>query len=201
MGSVMRGTVPGYESTGPLVIATDAGYKHRTAAYGYIGSDGRWGLERRPAGDPRLDTTGPSAVLVAELRAVAFALAGCASMPRRLLLDSTVAIRYLRQWQAGRTGRMPAGYSLRPRWGDSRRTPALVRLAAAMAAAPAVSVEHVPGHRGHQLNEAADALASLAWRKLRSAETRARAEGLAVAFLADWHQHGVEQTSAIRANG
>ena len=43
-------------------------------------------------------------------------------------------------------------------------------------------------HTGHPLNEAADALASLAQRGLPAVETRSRAEGLVEAFLRTWHE-------------
>jgi hypothetical protein len=73
--------------------------------------------------------------------------------------------------------RMPEGYSLRERWVGGSRVPTRVRLAQFMANHRGVKTEHVVGHRGHSLNAAADTLASLAWRKLPTAETRMRAEG------------------------
>jgi ribonuclease HI len=183
----MHGVVDGFAGKGPVVAATDAAYKNKLPAFGYVASDGRWGLDRWRPGYMRVDPTGPSAVLVAELRAVAFLLERQGGLPSLLLLDSTLALGYLRSWQAGNITRMPDGYSLRERWGEAK-TPTLVRLAELMAMHPGIKTEHVAGHRGHPLNEAADALASLAWRKLPTAETRTRAEGLAEAFLADWYQ-------------
>lgn len=184
----MHGIVSGFAGKAAVVAATDAAYKNKLPAFGYIASDGRWGLDRWRPGAMRVDPTGPSAVLVAELRAVAFLLERQGNLPSLLLLDSTLALGYLRSWQAGDIARMPDGYSLRERWGGESRTPTLVRLASLMASHPGIKTEHVAGHRGHPLNEAADALASLAWRKLPTAETRTRAEGLAEAFLADWYR-------------
>jgi ribonuclease HI len=184
----MHGIVNGFAGKGPVVAATDAAYKNKLPAFGYVASDGRWGLDRWGPGYTRVDPTGPSAVLVAELRAVAFLLERQGDLPSLLLLDSALALGYLRSWQAGNITRMPAGYSLRERWGGESKTPTLVRLAKLMASHPGIKAEHVAGHRGHPLNEAADALASLAWRKLPMAETRTRAEGLAEAFLADWYR-------------
>jgi hypothetical protein len=140
------------------------------------------------SGFTRVDPTGPSAVLVAELRAVAFVLERQHDLPSLLLLDSAPALAYLRSWQAGDITRMPDGYSLCERWGGDSKIPTLVRLAKVMAERPGIKTERVAGHRGHPLNEAADALASLAWRKLPAAETRTRAEGLVEAFLAAWYQ-------------
>ncbi|GAB3808903.1 hypothetical protein [Micromonospora zhanjiangensis] len=55
-------------TTGPLVAATDASWKDRAGGYAYVVSDGRWGLRPRSTGP--LDPTGPSRVLINELRAV-----------------------------------------------------------------------------------------------------------------------------------
>ncbi len=104
---VMHGKVKGFEGKGPLIAATDASYKARTAGIAYVISDGRWGL-RQWAAQPRLDPTGPSRVLIAELRAVALLVEAPAG-PRAagLLVDSVNAIKYLRAWQAGDAQRMP----------------------------------------------------------------------------------------------
>ena len=111
--------------------------------------------------------------------------------PPELLLDSTIAIRYLRAWQRGRIERMPEGYSLLPRRGP-HPAPTLVRLAGIMGQHPEMRLQHVHSHAGHPLNEAADGLASLAQRGLSPIETRSRAEGLVEAFLRVWHEqaHG-----------
>ena len=128
---------------------------------------------------------------MAELRAVALLLEGPEQpRPPELLLDSTIAIRYLRAWQRGRIERMPEGYSLLPRRGPEG-APTLVRLAGIMAQHPEIRLQHVHAHTGHPLNEAADALASLAQRGLPAVETRSRAESLVEAFVRTWR----DQTS------
>jgi ribonuclease HI len=99
-------------------------------------------------------------------------------------------MRYLRAWQRGRIERMPEGYSLLPRRGPEA-APTLVRLAGIMAQHPEIRLQHVHSHTGHPLNEAADALASLAQRGLPAVETRSRAEGLVDAFVRAW----LDQTS------
>ncbi len=183
----MYGKIKGYNGSGPRVAATDASYKRGVAGIACVVSNGSWGLTRWAPGN-RHDPTGPAAVLVAELRAVALLLEGPDQpRPAELLLDSTIAIRYLRNWQRGRIERMPDGYSLLPRRGP-QPAPTLVRLAGIMAQHPEIRLQHVHSHTGHPLNEAADALASLAQRGLPAVETRSRAEGLAQAFLRTWHE-------------
>src|SRR5258708_40252698 len=87
---------------------------------------------------------------------------------------------------------MPAGYSLLPRRGP-QPAPTLVRLAGIMAQHPEIQLQHVHSHTGHPLNEAADALASLAQRGLPAVETRSRAEGLVEAFVRSWHEQAGER--------
>jgi ribonuclease HI len=183
----MYGKLKEYHGCGPLVAATDASYKRSVAGIASVISNGSWGLSRWAPGN-RHDPSGPAAVLVAELRAVALLLEGPDQpRPPLLLLDSTIAIRYLHAWQQGRIERMPEGYSLLPRRG-ARSAPTLVRLAGIMAQHPEIRLQHVHSHTGHPLNEAADALASLAQRGLPQVETRSRAEGLVEAFLRTWHE-------------
>ena len=183
----MYGKVKGFGSCGPLVAATDASYKRGVAGLACVVSNGSWGLSRWSTA-VRHDPSGPAAVLVAELRAVALLLEGPDQLrPPELLLDSTIAIRYLRAWQRGRIERMPEGYSLLPRRGP-HPAPTLVRLAGIMGQHPEMRLQHVHSHAGHPLNEAADGLASLAQRGLSPLETRSRAEGLVEAFVRVWHE-------------
>jgi ribonuclease HI len=181
----MYGKVKKFDGSGPLVAATDASYKRGVAGIACVVSNGSWALSRWGSAI-RHDPSGPAGVLVAELRAVALLLEGPDRLrPPELLLDSTIAIRYLRAWQRGRIERMPEGYSLLPRRGP-QAAPTLVRLAGIMAQHPEIRLQHVHSHTGHPLNEAADALASLAQRGLPAVETRSRAEGLVDAFVRTW---------------
>lgn len=151
-------------STDHLVAATDASVKGHAVGIAYVVSDGQYGLRGRRVG--RLDPSGPSLALVNELRAVELLLSSFVSVPQQLtvLVDSSVALSYLERWQDGETGVMPDGYSLRPRFGGSQ--PSLVRLAERVASLPRVSFRHVKAHAGHPLNEAADALSSMACRRV-----------------------------------
>ncbi|MFI6265290.1 ribonuclease HI [Micromonospora sp. NPDC051006] len=169
-----------------LVAATDASWKGRVGGIGYVVSDGRYGLRSRGTG--RMDPTGVSRVLINELRAVEFLLSAYdeAAPGMTVLLDSLVALRYLRRWQAGETDAMPAGYSLRPRRWSAQ--PTLVRLAEVVSRRSDLSFEHVKGHSGHALNEAADALSHMARRRIDEPfDVRPRAHALVDAFLQDWH--------------
>ncbi|MFC0862435.1 hypothetical protein ACFHYQ_09010 [Sphaerimonospora cavernae] len=103
--------------------------------------------------------------------------------PLLLLVDSMAALDYLRWWQTGDVDRMPPGYSLRPRLQAAQST--LVRLTQAVAGHPRLEMDHMLEHRGHPLNETADALASIA---LRRADAPAeQAAGAVKAFLRNWH--------------
>lgn len=184
----VHGQVPCRSGGAPLVAATDASWKQGQGGLGYVVSDGRWGM-RSWEGD-RQDPTGRSKVLVNELRAVALLLSVMDSAAElTLLVDSLSALRYLRRWQLGDISLMPEGYDLRPRRSGP---PTLVRLAERVAVMPGLRMEHVKGHSGHLLNEAADALASMSRRRLTQPfDARSRAEELVRSFLIAWHRPGV----------
>jgi ribonuclease HI len=173
--------------TARLIAATDASWKNKTIGIGYVVSNGQFGLRgwsRRPQ-----DPTGPSRVLINELRAVGFLLSGLVDRLDGLtvLVDSTTALSYLHRWQAGETTAMPTGYRLLTRGRSAR--PTLVRLAERLPGLSRVSFQHVKAHAGHPLNEAADALARMARRQVHERfDLRARAEDLVSAFLRDWHR-------------
>lgn len=171
----------------PLFAASDASHDRTGGGLGFVTSAGHWGMRRwlKRTNRHLPDPSGKSKVLVAELRAALMAINALGEHARRatLLLDSKPAIHYLRAWQAGKVEEMPEGYSLRPR--TSGAQPRLVQLATRIAALPELSIQHVKGHSGHPLNEAADALARLANRN--PPDKQARAEGLVKAFVRAWH--------------
>jgi ribonuclease HI len=196
-GHITGGDVRG----GPCLVATDASVKKRHnvihAGWGYVAATGHWGFGGGAfAGE--LDPTGPSAAIVAELRAVYMALTGLSEQVElACLVDSQAAVSHLRRWQAGHVNDMPAGYSLRPRFGAARTSakPTLVQLAELVAGRTGLTFGHVSGHAGHPLNEAADGLASLARRCVAGEQTGdaetldIRARALVTAFLAAWQDY------------
>jgi hypothetical protein len=183
----VNGQVVRWSGHRPLVAATDASWKRHSTGYGYLATDGRWGLRGWNSG--RTDPSGPSKVLINELRAVDLLIATIED-PRTeltLLVDNTSALTFLRRWQRGAVTAMPDGYDLRPR--TTGAEPTLVQLAERVAKMPGLRLEHVRSHSGHLLNEAADSLASLGRRHAaQKLDVRARAQGLVESFLLAWHQ-------------
>jgi ribonuclease HI len=179
-------------SAGPVLIATDGSCSGdgRHCSWAFLASSGHWGCQ---AGDYRHDNVnGGSGALIAELRAAYLALRFVTG-PVTLLVDSTIALRYLRLWQRGETGRMPPQYDLHPR--RQGTAPALVTLACLVRArGDELTTAHVKGHAGHTLNEGADLLATIARRWVAASETlpqkamRAEAADIATTFLAQWHR-------------
>jgi ribonuclease HI len=181
--------VPG---AGPVLIATDGSCSGdgRHCSWAFLASSGHWGCQ---AADYLHDNVnGGSGALIAELRAAYLALRFVAG-PVTLLVDSTIALRYLRLWQRGETGRMPPQYDLHPR--RQGTAPALVTLAGLVRSrGDELTTAHVKGHAGHTLNEGADLLATIARRWVAATETlpqkamRAEAADIAATFLAQWHR-------------
>ena len=177
---------------GPVLIATDGSSSGDGAhcAWAYIATSGHWGCQ---AGDySRDNVNGRSGALIAELRAANLALLGVAG-PVTLLVDSVIALGYLRAWRRGDTGRMPPQYDLHPRHAGA--PPALVTLAEQVCARrQELALAHVKGHAGHTLNEGADLLAKRArhWMEkpeiLSQQAMQADATDLAATFLAQWHR-------------
>lgn len=184
-------------SAGPVLIATDGSCSGdgRHCSWAFLASSGHWGCQ---AGDYRHDNVnGGSGALIAELRAAYLALR-FVSGPLTLLVDSTIALRYLRLWQGGEISRMPPQYDLHPR--RQGTAPALVTLAGLVRArGDELATAHVKGHAGHTLNEGADLLATIARRWIAHSETvpqramRAEAADIAATFLAQWHRENPQR--------
>ena len=180
-------------AAGPVLIATDGSCSGDGChcSWAFLATSGHWGCQ---AGDYRHDkVNGGSGALIAELRAAYLALRFVAG-PVTLLVDSTIALRYLRLWQHGETGRMPPQYDLQPR--REGTAPALVTLAGLVRArGDELTTAHVKAHAGHTLNEGADLLATIARRWVAATETlpqkkamRAEAADIAATFLAQWRR-------------
>lgn len=186
MSEVVTGSVPAPHGV-PTVFATDGSCdgqrsKCYRTGFGWVTTDGRWGAGWCPQ---PAKIAGRDVSVVAELRAVWHAIGHELSARRvTVLLDSQIAIGYLRSWAAGDM-RMPYGY-LGSKW----HTPMVHRLASLVSTYPDnLHVTWVRGHSGHLLNECADSLAKLGRRwlieDLNRAAVRERAEWLVSGFLAD----------------
>ena len=187
-----------------MLIATDGSCSGdgRHCSWAFLATSGHWGCQ---AGDYRHDNVnGGSGALIAELRAAYLALRFVAG-PVTLLVDSTIALRYLRLWQRGETGRMPPQYDLHPR--RQGTAPALVTLAGLVRArGDELTTAHVKGHAGHTLNEGADLLATIARRWVAATETlpqkamRAEAADIAATFLAQWRRENPILRRVVRSS-
>lgn len=167
----------------PHLIATDgsAWYdrsrKTWMTGWAWLTTAGLYELGSAPV---TLEMMGREAATVTELRAVWHAVRR--RVPERaavLLLDSTAAMTYLDAWARGYTT-MPGGYA-----GTS-----LGRAATFIGEHQhLIAWNHVKGHSGHLLNEAADSLAKIGreWCRgqYRRPEAEQRARRLVEGFLSD----------------
>lgn len=197
----LTGSVPAPLPNGPRLVATDGSSDlHAYSGWAFISTDGNWGCQageyKSNAYDSRNGVNGNSASLIAELRAVYFALTTLVGRAT-VLTDSKAALRLLRSWQEGNVHQMPQAYSLRARRNAGK--PTLVRLAELVAERRELAFTHVQGHNGHVLNEAADLLAGQARRWMARPQRlgleimTARGNDVASSFLATWRQ---EDTTA-----
>lgn len=170
---------------GPLIAATDASLTQncRLMGAGWLCTDGRWGMAFHsvPRRFPRkMDSD------LCELAAAGLMLRRCedGGFPDLVVLDNLNAVRWLQAWQAGSRG-TPAGAEVIVPGMAVAGVPETMRLCRR---AQGVRFEHVYGHRGHVLNEAADMLAKIA-REVETAhdEVFARGARLVGGFLESWH--------------
>jgi ribonuclease HI len=178
------GTVPAQR--GPVVLATDAAVEPQRIGGGFLATSGHYGVRAHPYSS---EISGPSRVVVAELRAVLWGLQQVTQVvtgPVMVLIDSTDAIRYLTLWAGGATD-LPDGYDT---WRPSGNASSLERLQALVQGRPGLAFKHEKGHAGHALNEAADSLAKLGLRascgKVAKAEVARLAEFYAAQRLRDY---------------
>ncbi|GAA0484837.1 hypothetical protein Ade02nite_08160 [Paractinoplanes deccanensis] len=178
--------------TGAALIYTDGaalqkaiksqwGQKGWLTGWGFVSTGGRYGCGPYPQLEGQ---AGQDLAVIAELRAVWYAIRGDElAAPVTVVLDSRHALDVLERWKKGAVD-MPGGYV-----GSRVRTPTMEKLRTLIASRPAnLTLQHVKGHAGDPLNEAADSLARLGARwikdKLPQREVESRARGLAEAFLA-----------------
>ena len=126
-------------------------------AYGYLGSDGQFGVHahRYP---PRI--TGPNVTLVCSLRAYREALERIDASPVTLVSTSAATVKFLRRLQSGDL-RLPSGYSCSKR--SPHKVPALFWLARKVRDHPDLRIERVADASNNPLNQAVDAFTRLAY--------------------------------------
>lgn len=176
-----------------LVIATDASITAKESVHSgaFIATTGRWGLI---AARYNPDICRPNCSEAMELRAVWYALkAHTAATKATVYIDSQGAVDYLKRWQQGDTAPPPWYDISRRSRNHSTRKPTLVALQEMVTAnAVALHFEHVKGHAGDTLNEAADGLAGIGKHCLMgsydTAQAQRRGESLAASFLVSYEQ-------------
>ena len=166
--------------TEELSVATDGSVRRGGSGYGWLASDGRYGL--RGNDSPR--TIKRQAVLLSELGAINDAVRPLKAQPLALFSDSTTAVEAVQQWAAGRDV-LPAGCQ---RTILGRPSPLLAMQERIYENRDRLSVRWIKAHCGDPLNEGADGLARLASRYgrgdsgLTKREYAERAKGLARSF-------------------
>jgi ribonuclease HI len=194
-------TPPPPPDLSPLTVATDGSVRRSVTGFGWLASDGQFGMlgfrHRRVQ-------IGTQVVLISELRAIGDAVRKLRYRPLTLVSDSKLAIGMVMRWMNG-DDLLPHGYTTDRADGK----PAGLAMARELIYAQRgrITPLWVKGHQGEPLNEGADALARLARRyaagpcDLAPAEYRGRAEGLAEAFSKEFRRLQEVGQSALPASG
>jgi ribonuclease HI len=172
----------------PLTVATDGSVRGSFTGFGWLASDGRFGLLGFRHSKRQV---GAKVVLISELRAIGDAVRKLPLRPLTLISDSKSAIRMVTQWMDGEDV-LPFGYTTERDDGE----PAGLVIARHLIylQRDRLTLHWFRGHQGEPLNEGADALARLARRRAASPrevpleEYRDRAKGLADAFAKEFRR-------------
>jgi ribonuclease HI len=182
----VRGTIPGRQARpGITVGAADASVHsgRRLMGAGWLCTDGRWGIAYHTS--PRRGGAQLTSNL-AELAAAGWLLRCTAGdTPAVLATDSMHVVKWFRDWQNGYAG-LPWNAAV---IADACNVASCAETAGLAAANRGLVVQHVAGHSGHLLNEAADALAKIGRdTECPADQAFARAEHLVAGFLDAWDQ-------------
>lgn len=183
-----QGTTPSPRDASPLTVATDGSVRGGFTGYGWLASNGQFGLHGVRHSKFR---HGTKVVLISELRAIGDAVRKLRDTPLTLVSDSKLAIWMATRWMNG-DDVLPPGYTTE----RANGTPAGLVTARQLihTRRDQITLRWAKGHQGEPLNEGADALARLARRygagapDLTPAEYHHRAEGLAAALSKEFRR-------------
>ena len=181
-------TPPPPPDLSPLTVATDGSVRGSFTGFGWLASNGRFGM----LGFRHSRTqVGTNVVLISELRAIGDAVRKLRYRPLTLVSDSRLAIRMVTRWM-NEDDVLPPGYTTER--ADGKPAGLVTARQLIHAQRDRITPLWVKGHQGEPLNEGADALARLARRyaagasDLTPAEYHRRAEGLAEAFCKEFRR-------------
>lgn len=166
---------------GPLIIVTDTDEDPYGISGGYLATSGHYGFAAHAY---PTQVSEPDRTTVAELRAVELALHAVgpnARTPARICCGSTDAVAWLHRWKNGDSELPEGSRALRTHTESS----ALSQLQLCAEHMPNLQFEHMEGHAGQSLREAAGALARLGLRTSGGVVPEIRAGELARVWT--WH--------------
>ena len=172
----------------PVWVATDGSVRRTITGYGWLASDGAYGMLGFRHSTKQIGT---KVVLISELRAIGEAVRKLRGRDITLLSDSKLAVAMVMKWMDG-DDVLPRGYTTER--GDGREAGLVTARRLIHAQRDRLNPVWAKGHRGEPLNEGADALARLASRyatgtsELTNAEYHRRAADLAKAFAAEFNR-------------
>ena len=181
-------TPPPPPDLSPLTVATDGSVRGSFTGFGWLASNGQFGLHGLRHSKLR---HGTKIVLISELRAIGDAVRELRHRPLTLVSDSKLAIRMVTQWMS-RDDVLPPGYTTER--ADGKPAGLVTARQLIHEQRDRITPLWVKGHQGEPLNEGADALARLARRyaagapDLTPAEYHRRAESLAEAFSKEFRR-------------
>ena len=183
--------LPSVNDLQPLTVATDGSVRRKFIGYGWLASDGQFGLHGAMF-EKRL--VGPEVALVAELLALNDAVMKLHYRPLTLMCDSSFAIHMVRRWMND-DDILPQGYAGAADETFKGDLAALARTRLRFRRnRDRLTILRVQAHHGEPLNEGADALARLASRYamggsgLSNSQYCERAKGLAQGFAKAFRQ-------------
>ena len=172
-----------------LIIAADGSHKGRIHSGGFLATNGRFGIQTFNYGKYDIDPHNGECSNAAELSAILYSMGGMSHKTDiTILSDSKYALRYIEKWKNGEDD-MPNWCKTNPSLPhDKRLVNNMHHLRTRIAkTSEHITTQHVRGHTGDLLNEAADSLAKIGRNVIESVynkeEARRRAMGLVSGFL------------------